>query len=392
MSNQEMQFADPDWEPTQSGPKPAGAQQSPAYTPQLINDDSREQFQQPMVETPPAQEEVYAGLPPYAGAVPEQPRQTPYQYQRMPYRRRRHRAWLWIVIAILFFSLMSGGTSALGSIGQRSVTEENSFTNLPAGTTPTIIINESAGNIHVQQGGSLNIEDVKNSSFFGDPNSIKVNFDQTGNTITVKVDPGASLFSSRSVDFNITIPQDANLQLQTTSGDISVNDTSGAMKLSTVSGNITTSNDTFAPYSLLSTTSGDIQSTGDTFSGEAGFTTVSGDVEMNQDVLNGSAKVNTTSGNIDFNGAIASSNASPTSYQFNTVSGDITVGLPSAANFNVQADTSSGSINANDFPSINVQDTNQGPGRHASGIVGTSPGPLINIGTTSGDITIHQNS
>ena len=381
MSNQEMQFADPDWEPTRQ--KPAGAQQSPVYTPQPINDDRRERFQQPVVETPPAQEEVYAG------AIPEQPRQAPYQYQRMPPRRRRHRAWLWIIIAILFFSLMSGGASTLGSIGQRSVTQDIPISNLAAGT-PTIIINESAGNIQVHQGASFKIEEVKHSSFFDDPNNINVNFDQTGNTITVKVDPGTSLFSSRSVDFNITLPNTANLQLQTTSGDISVNDTNGAMTLTTVSGNISTANDTFASNSVLTATSGNIQSTGDTFSGEAGLTTVSGDVEMHQDVLNGPAKVHTTSGNIDFNGTLATSTASPATYQFNTISGDVRIGLPSNANFNVQADTSSGSINAKDFPSISVQDTNQGPGSHASGNVGTSPGPSLHIGTTSGDITIHQ--
>jgi hypothetical protein len=387
MSNQEMQFADPDWEPTQPGQKPAGTQQSPVYTPQPVNDDRRERFQQPTVETPPEQEEVYAGYSGYAGAIPEQPRQAPYQYQRVPPpRRRRRRAWLWIIVAILFFSLMSGGASGLGSIGQRSVTQENSFNNLPAGT-PTIVINEAAGNIHVQRGGSLNIEEVKHSSFFDDPNSISVKFEPTGNIINVKVDTGTSLFSSRSVDFNITVPQDANLQLATTSGDISVNDTSGAMTLSTVSGNISTIRDTFTGNASLSATSGDIRSTEDTFSGDASFTTVSGDVAMNQDILNGPAKANTTSGNIDFNGTIASSGT----YQFNTVSGDVHVGLPVGTNFTVQADTSSGSINANDFPSITVLDTNQGSGNHASGTVGTSPGPSLNIGTNSGDITIHQN-
>lgn len=387
MSNQEMQFADPDWKPTQSGQKPAGTQQSPVYTPQPVNDDRRERFQQPAVETPPEQEEVYAGYSGYAGAIPEQPRQAPYQYQRMPPRRRRHRAWLWIIIAILFFSLMGGGASTLGSIAQKSVTQENSFNNLPAGT-PTIVINESAGNIHVQRGGSLNIEDVKNSSFFDDPNSIGVKFEQTGNIINVKVDTGASLFSSKSVDFNITIPQDANLQLTTTSGDISVNDTNGAMTLSTVSGNISTSNDTFAPNALLSATSGDIHSRGDKFSGEAGFTTVSGDISMEQDTLNGPAKANTTSGNIDFNGTLAPSTTSPATYQFNTVSGDIRIGFSANANVNVQAATTSGSINAGGFSTITVQENNnQGPGSHASGTVGTPPYAQLNIDTTSGDIT-----
>jgi DUF4097 and DUF4098 domain-containing protein YvlB len=394
MNNQEMQFADPDWEPTRPFQKQAGAQQSQVFTPQPINDDVRERSQQPLVETPPVQEEVYAGLHPYAGAMPEQPRQapgqTPYQYQRMPNRRRRRRAWFWIIIAILLFSLLGGGSSVLGSIGQRSVTQENSFTYLAG--IPTIIINESAGNIHVHRGGSLNIEDVKNGSFFDDPNNINVKFNQTGSTINVSVDTGNALFSSRSVDFNITIPQDANLQLQTTSGDVSVNDTSGQMSLSTVSGNISTTNDTFAGNSSLSAVSGNIDSTGDTFSGEAGFTTVSGDVSMDHDTLNGPAKVNTTSGNINFDGTIASAPATTAIYQFNSISGDIHVGLPNSANFTIQASTTSGSVNSDDFPAISVQDNHQRSGSQASGTVGTPPGASINIGTTSGDITIQQNS
>ena len=390
MSNQEMQFADPDWKPTQSRQKPAGAQQSRTNTPQPINDDRRERFQQPMVETPPAHQDTYTGYGGYAGAIPEPPRQTPYQYQRMPYRRRgrRPRVWLWVIIAILFFSLMGGGVNALGSIGQRSVTQDNPFA--PIIGTPTIIINESAGNIQVHQGGSLNIEEVKNSSFFDDPNNIKVTVDQSGDTITVSVDAGTSFLSSRSVDFNITVPQNANLQLHTTSGGISVNNTSGAMTLSTDSGDISTANDTFASNSVLSVTSGDIRSTGDTFNGAANLTATSGDIRMEQDALNGPTKVTDTSGGITFDGTMATSTASPPTYQFNTSSGDIRIGLPANANMNVQAQTNSGSINADGFPTINVQDTNQGSGSQASGTIGTAPYSQLNLGTDSGDITIQQ--
>lgn len=382
MSNQEMQFADPDWEPSRSG------QQSPAYTPQPVNDDRRERLQPPVVEMPPSEEQTYGG---YAAAQPEQFRQPPsYHYPQRPYRRRRRRAWLWIVIAILFISLMGGGASALGSIGQRSVTQENAFNTLPAGT-PTIIINEANGNIHVSRGNSLNIEDVKQSSFFDDPNNISVKFDTSGNVITVNVDTGNGFLSERSVDFNITVPENANLQLKTTSGDISVDNTSGSMTLTTTSGNVTTTNDTFNGDATLSATSGDIQAENDTFSGNAFLSTTSGDISMDQDTLNGSAKVNDTSGNIDFNGTLASSNAPHTSYQFTTVSGDISVGLPSNANVNVQADTTSGSIDAGDFSStITVQDTNQGSGSHAGGVIGSPSDALLVLGTSSGDITIHQ--
>ena len=379
MSNQEMQFADPDWEPTRPG------QQSPIYTPQPVNDDRRERSQQPVVEMPPAQEEVYSG---YAGSQPEQFRQPPtYQYPQRSYGRRRHRAWLWIIIIVLFFSLTGGGAGALGSLGQKSVTQEHTFNNLPAGT-PTIVINEADGNIHVSRGNSLNIEDVKHSGFFDDPNNINVKFDTSNNVITVTVDSGTSFLSERSVDFNVTVPDNANLQLKTTSGDISVDGANGDMTLITTSGNISTANDTFNGNATLNTTSGDIQSTNDTFSSGASVSTTSGDVSMNRDTLNGSAQVNATSGDIDFNGSIASSTTSNLS--FTTVSGDIHVGLPANSSFSVQADTVSGSIDAGDFPSINVLDAHAGNGSHASGSAGSTGGPSINIGTTSGDITIHQ--
>jgi len=277
----------------------------------------------------------------------------------------------------------------LGGIGQKSFTEEHSFTNLVAGT-PTIIINESDGNIHVSRGNSLNIEDVKQSGFFDDPNNINVKFDTTGNVITVNVDSGSGFLSERSVDFNITVPDNANLQLKTTSGDITVENTSGAMTLTTTSGNVSTTNDVFTGNATLSTTSGDIHAANDTFSSYAYLSTTSGDISMDQDTLNGSAKVVNTSGNIDFNGTLAPSTTPNVSYQFTTVSGDINVGLPVDANLTVQADTASGSIHAEDFPTITVQDTNHGSGNHARGTIGSPGGPNINLSTTSGDITLRQ--
>lgn len=383
MSDQEMQFADPDWEPTQTYKNPVAAPQSAGYKPQPVNEDRLERSQRPIVETPSEQVDGYTGLPPYRGeaAREEAPQRT--QYRRVPGRRRR--PWLWIIIAILLISLVSGGWSSLGFIGQKSVTDEHLFSTSGA---PTIIIHETDGNIHVHRGNSLDIETVKQSSFFQDPNNIKVQFNQTANTITVNVDEGSSFLSSNSVDFNITLPQNANLDLATTSGDISVNDTSGQMTLATNSGNISAAGDTLSANSFLRTTSGDIDSRNDTFSGDAGLQTVSGDVSMNQDTLNGPAKVNTTSGNIDFNGSITA----PVDYQFNSVSGDISIGVPSTSNFNFQATTTSGSIHSDDFPSISNLGNDQGPGNQASGNVGTSPFASIHAGTTSGDITIHQNS
>lgn len=379
MSNQEMQFADPDWQPAQPG------QPSPAYTPQPVNASGSERIQQPVVETPPAQEEVYGG---YAGAQPEKIYQPPSsQYRQMPYRRRRHRAWFWIILAIILFSLMGGGVGSLGSIGQRSITESFPVPALAAGT-PAIVINDTSGNIQVHAGNSLSIQEVKKSGFFDDPNNIQVKENESGSTITLNVVTGGGFLSSESVDFNITVPANVNLSLTTNSGDISVANASGSMALTTSSGNITTENDVFAGYANLTTTSGDIHSTNDTFNADATLSTTSGDISMKQDTLNGSATVHNTSGNIDFSGTLASSNPSNPSYQFTTGSGDINVSLAPDANVAVQAQTNSGSINADDFPSVNVQD--QGPGSQASGSVGSPSGATLTLSTNSGDITFHM--
>jgi hypothetical protein len=150
MSDQEMQFADPEWQPTRPG------QPTPVFTPQPVNDDRRERIQQPVVATPPAQEEVYGG---YAGAQPEKIYQPPsYQYTQRPYRRRRNRAWLWIIIAILFFTLIGGGAGTLGSFGQKSVTESIPVPALAAGGTPSIVVIDPNGNIQVSHGSSLSIQ------------------------------------------------------------------------------------------------------------------------------------------------------------------------------------------------------------------------------------------
>src|SRR5215471_18585189 len=117
MSDQEMQFADPDWKPTRPLQERTGAQTPETYRPQPINDGIREQPRPPLAEIPSEQQGVYAGLPPYAGSLPPQ-QAEPYQYRRQ-YRRRRRGLWFWIILAILLFSIMSGGFRAFGGIGQK---------------------------------------------------------------------------------------------------------------------------------------------------------------------------------------------------------------------------------------------------------------------------------
>ncbi len=397
MSDQDMQFADPDWKPTSSlvGNNGNQGKQDPSATPYLprpVNDAWREQAQTPVVETPGDPREVngmppYAGYAGYAGSMPsqQQPYQS-YQAQSARYRRRRRGPWLWIILLILLISLMGGGFGSLANIGQKDVVEAQTFQTIE---TPTIILHETNGDIQVQQGSSLSIQADKRAGFFDDPSNIQVNYKQLGDTINVDVNTGGGFFlSDKSVNFTITVPQNVNLELVTDSGNISVDNIQGQAKLSTASGDISANNDIFFASSSLQTVSGDVNTAQDTFSGGTGIGTTSGDIHLDHDtLLQGSEKFNTTSGSIDFAGTVDPNG----SYQFNAVSGDISIDLLNNTSFRVSAQTTSGSINADDFPSITVQDNSHGPGSSATGSVGSPPSARFTLQTVSGDITLHQN-
>src|SRR5579864_4629150 len=134
MSDQDMQFADPDWRPTSplAGNSSAQGKQASAsptpnapYTPRPINDAWREQAP---VEIPAEPRQGGASYTGYAGSMPAQ-QQQPYQYQGMPmrYRRRRRGPWLWIILVILLFSLLGGGFGSMASIGQKDLVEDHTF-------------------------------------------------------------------------------------------------------------------------------------------------------------------------------------------------------------------------------------------------------------------------
>jgi DUF4097 and DUF4098 domain-containing protein YvlB len=400
MSDQDMQFADPDWKPTsplarntsargkQRPATPASSGSPASFQPRPVNDQRRDQSQAPAIETTAEPyERGYGGLPPSTGTTGSMPaRQQPYQpYQglQMRYSRRRRSPWLWIILIILLFSLLGGGFGSIGSIGQKNVVQDHYYS---VTGTPTIVVRESSGNIQVQQGNKLDIQTNKQSGWFDDPNNINVNIQQNGSTITVNASTGSGGFlSDRSVDFTITVPQNVNLDLQTGSGDINVNNVNGQATLVTDSGNISAFGDTFSANAKLQTSSGDVQVSQDTFADGTGITTSSGDITLDRDALQGSESFSTGSGDIQFTGSVDPAGT----YKFSSNSGDIDMALQPGDSFSVYAQTGSGSINADDFPTILVQSVNQGASESASGTVGTSPFAQLTLTTQSGDININ---
>ena len=356
MSDQEMQFADPDWKPSQKLDSKTGAQEQETFIPEPINANSRERWN---TAPPPPQQEMYTGLPPYAGATPQQPIRG--QYRGGSYRRGGRGIWFWVILAFIIISLMGGGFgSAFNRFGdgsrftgpqangpQSGIVESPHIFSVSG--TPTVVINGDGGAITVQTSADAHtviVQDTKNPRFFGnssDPNDIQVTSSKNGNTITTTAQDNGQ----GTVDFTITVPQDANLQLNTSSGDISVGGVSGQVALQTDSGNINVTNDTI--------------------SGTSTITTTSGDVGLSQTTLSNGATINTQSGNINLT-------------------------VPANSAFHLNATTNSGTMNTSDFPSVKQQTNNQG-GTQATGNVGNasqSQGATVTLNTDSGNVDVHR--
>ena len=104
MGDQEMQFADPAWQPPQQrGINMATQQQEPL--PQPVNVGTYEQPQWQDASSPQQSEEPYGHIGSYTDGYRAQsstgiPLRTGQQKRRSP--------WLWIVLALIIFSLLGG--------------------------------------------------------------------------------------------------------------------------------------------------------------------------------------------------------------------------------------------------------------------------------------------
>ena len=298
MSNQEMQFADPDWKPSQQLDTKTNPQEREVYNPQPINTEYREQNQWRTAPPAPPPQEGYTGLRPYAGPAPQQMQGG--NFRQRQYRRRGRGPWFWIIIAIIIISLMSGGFGSRGGFGS----DHNRFGDAPpiekpqdfrVKGQPTVVINDAGGAIQVTVGPTnfdVMIQPVNNNNFFSNPNDIQQNISQDGNTINANM--------QRPVDLQVTVPQDAILQLTTDSGNINVTGVDGPMTLTTNSGSVDLTLPSNSPFHIdASTNSGSIDIPGVTPNSSG--TRASGDVGASSQVQGTEVNIKTDSGSINVN-------------------------------------------------------------------------------------------
>ena len=356
MNNQEMQFADPEWRPPQQGNVNTDPREQEPYVPQPINTDPREQAHWQAM--PPQQARGYEGPDFYADSE----RQKIGTGQP---RRRRRSPWLWLIVVLIAFALMLIGRIATPFYGPHDFGPPHMKQHLKpvsfsVGIHPTIVVNDGFGTIDVHAGSAntVTINPTEQNAGFSD--TTQVNYDQSrdSNTITVTVE------GPESVNLDVTVPSNADLQLDTNSGEIDVTGVSGQMSLSSTDGTINATHDSLSGQSTLSNNGGTINATHDSLSGQSTLGTNSGSITFN--------------GSIDPNGT----------YQFESTSGSVDVTLPGNSSFHVDATTTSGSISS-DFSEVNIQHPDVS-GANAHGDVGSPPRATVTLQTNEGPISLNK--
>jgi hypothetical protein len=373
MSNQEPPIEQPGEEPPpeqQPGETPPPEQQ--AAEKRGINPDPREQPQSDMAEPqmpppgyPPQGYVPPQGYPQQQGYIPQQgypppqgypPQQGYYAGPEVAPRRRRG-PWLGCLIAFIIIVLLCSGGSVVGTLlgfglgmggsFRNSVTEPARTFTVSTNPAPALLLTSNAGSVTVNRGSADNriiVQAKKYASFGGNLNNVQINYNQSGNTITVATNSSGTFnfFNSTSVDFTITVPSTTDLQINTNAGSINANGISGKMSLVSNAGSI-------------------------------GATQAS---------LTGDSTFRTNAGSINFNGSISSTGT----YDFETNAGSIDMTLTGNPSFHLNAKTDVGSINTS-FPVTVNRNT---PGATANGDVGTSPQATVTLKTNAGSITLNK--
>ncbi len=296
---------------------------------------------------------------------------------------------LWLLFALPWHGFALFGSSAATVLNQ-TYPVHNLVMNIDSADVEVKPWSDSGIHVEATQRGSSR-------------NDMSVNVDRSSDTLRISDVQGGwfNWFGARDVRYTVLVPTTAQVQVETTSGDITVNDVAGrageapGVVLHSVSGDITVSgvengltiNTTNGDINLeradnglnVTTTNGDISVKG--ISGALMLQSTNGDMRV-RDADVKQLDVSTTNGSFDFSGSLASSSQN----RVEAVNGDITLTLPHNSDFRLQATTVRGDLSLDDsFAAQRSQDS-----RTALNATVGSGAATLNIQTVNGDITIEQ--
>lgn len=356
MSDQEMQFADPEWQPRQTRPF-----QDEPFQAQPIN-TPHEEYQESFSEESSDYASGYRG-----NTAPRSEYAQPQGYT--PRRKTQRSPWFWIILILILMSVFGGGPFAFedgffmlalllfivavvgfyflrkaSSYAAPGISETHTF---EVGAQPRLVVKNEAGTIRVHPGTEESQVEVRvtqqNWGWFGASAAPRVNYDQQAakNRLNIRA-KGGWPFSGSGVSIDITAPPQSDLELKTNAGTIHINGIHGECNISTDAGTIDALNV----------------------------------------ALRGNSRLKTNAGTLTFSGSINPFG----SYLFVTDAGTINLTLPEDASFQLDAKTDVGSIST-DFP-VTIQ--RNFPGAKARAMVGTAPYPELKVKTDIGSISLHR--
>ncbi len=288
--------------------------------------------------------------------------------------------WLtWVVVIVLIIA----GLAALAT-NWRVVTIPMPKRTFQIMEHARLVINNGAGTVAIrrgEEGGMVSVTATKRASGIGiDAERMQINYKQHGDMLDISSRMAWSIlqFGLRTVDFEITVPSNCDVQLQNGSGQVVVQGTSGEIRVHTGSGRIyahdlqgritmktgsgrieagnlqglidlQTGSSRIEAQNLQGQTSlltGSSRIILENMRGKLTAQTGSGRIEVSQVALSGELSLKTGSGSITFDGSLDALG----SYKFQTGSGGITLGLPADAAFSLDARTGSGGVH-NEFGS-----------------------------------------
>lgn len=311
----------------------------------------------------------------------------------VPAPRRGHTRWYWFGVSALILVVIIGGLTITALLLSRTITETKHFT---VGDQPTLVLTNSDGSVHLVSGAARQITVVAHKhTFAGNEDQLQVDYKQSsdGNTVTVSANQGSGfsfdfgLFWRVGVDFDVTVPSQTTLNVETSNGSVDASGITGAITILSSNGSVSTNGG--SGQVTLTTSNGSIQA--DNVSGQIALTTSNGSIQADNDTgtlrlktENGSITVSgtnasgdstfeTSNGSINFSGSLDTSG----SYRFHTSNGSIDLTLPANANFQVSSSTSNGSVSS-DFNGT------------TNGAYGNPPYAIITLETSNGSISIHK--
>ena len=242
-------------------------------------------------------------------------------------------------------------------------------------------VNTGSGYVHVTPGSSNEVHIIghvhANSWGFGGSPDERVKqvvnnppIDQSGNIVTIGRHQDS--MHNVSIDYDVTAPKGTQLEANSGSGDLRLQDLGGPLKANTGSGTIEAGG--FTGRVQLQTGSGDIRA-GLQSANDVKATTGSGSIHLQG--VDGALFAETGSGDIEIGGRPNSD------WKLETGSGSVTLNV-GGAHFTLDASTGSGSVHSD--PPISTHGALER--HHIQGDI-NGGGPTVRVETGSGDIRIH---